>query len=79
MSIKRGIILKEVTNVVDHCVFLNCHASAVFWDGFNGTVGKGNAMRYCIIYGGHIAGVWAGQDIDLTSLKTRLKMRLNDC
>jgi len=47
--------------IVDHCVFLNCHASAVFWDGFNGTVGKGNAMRYCIIYGGHIAGVWTCQ------------------
>jgi hypothetical protein len=44
--------------VVDHCIFYNCHASAVFWDGPEGHVGHGNAMRYCIVDGGLISGVW---------------------
>jgi hypothetical protein len=47
--------------VVDHCVFLNCHASVVFWDGLDGIVGKKNAMRHCIIYGGYIGGPWTCQ------------------
>jgi hypothetical protein len=44
--------------VVDHCVFVGCHACAVFWDGGRGVVGKGNAMRYCIVDGAKISGVW---------------------
>lgn len=44
--------------VVDHCIFRNCHASAVFWDGPRGVAGKGCSMRYCIVDGAYIAGVW---------------------
>ncbi len=47
--------------VVEHCIFLNCNASAVFWDGLDGIAGKRNAMRYCIVYGGLISGVWTCQ------------------
>jgi len=44
--------------VVDHCIFLNCHACTVFWDGPQGIAGKGCAMRYCIVDGAYISGVW---------------------
>jgi len=44
--------------VVDHCVFFNCHACTVFWDGPQGIAGKGCSMRYCIVDGAYIAGVW---------------------
>ncbi len=47
--------------VVDHCIFYNCHASPVFWDGPDGTPGKRNAMRYCIVDGASISGVWTCQ------------------
>lgn len=47
--------------VVDHCIFHNCNASAVFWDGFEGIVGNGCAMRYCIVDGSYISGVWTCQ------------------
>jgi len=47
--------------VVDHCVFYNCHASTVYWDGPEGIGGKGCAMKYCIVDGGYIAGVWTCQ------------------
>ena len=47
--------------VVDHCIFVGCHASVVFWDGREGHTGSGHAMRYCIVNGGHIAGVWTCQ------------------
>ncbi len=50
--------------VVDHCIFHNCHASAVFWDGPEGISGKNNAMRYCIVDGGFISGVWTCQTSD---------------
>ena len=50
--------------VVDHCIFHNCHASAVFWDGPEGISGTNNAMRYCIVYGGFISGVWTCQTSD---------------
>ena len=44
--------------VVDHCVFRGCHGCAVLWDGGHGHVGKGNAMRYCLVNDARIAGVW---------------------
>ena len=44
--------------VVDHCIFSGCHGCAVFWDGGRGVVGRGNAMRYCIVEGARISGVW---------------------
>jgi hypothetical protein len=44
--------------VVDHCIFRNCHASTVFWDGPHGVGGEGCSMRYCIVDGACIAGVW---------------------
>jgi hypothetical protein len=47
--------------VIDHCIFHNCNASAVFWDGLEGIAGKGCAMRYCIVDGGYISGVWTCQ------------------
>jgi len=50
--------------VVDHCIFHNCHATAVFWDGPQGISGKINAMRYCIVDGGFISGVWTCQTSD---------------
>ncbi|MFC1793696.1 right-handed parallel beta-helix repeat-containing protein [Planctomycetota bacterium] len=50
--------------MVDHCIFHNCHASAVFWDGPEGISGKNNAMRYCIVDGGFISGVWTCQTSD---------------
>ncbi len=50
--------------VVDHCVFRNCHASAVFWDGPRGIAGEGCSMRYCIVDGAYIAGVWTCQTVE---------------
>jgi hypothetical protein len=50
--------------VVEHCIFHDCHASAVFWDGPEGISGKNNAMRYYIIDGGFISGVWTCQTSD---------------
>jgi hypothetical protein len=47
--------------VVDHCIFKNCHASVVYWDGLEGVSGKGCAMRYCIVDGAYISGVWTCQ------------------
>lgn len=47
--------------VVDHCIFRNCHASIVYWDGLEGIGGKGCAMRYCIVDGSYISGVWTCQ------------------
>ena len=47
--------------VVDHCIFRNCHGSTVYWDGLEGIGGKGCAMRYCIVDGGLISGVWTCQ------------------
>ena len=47
--------------VVDHCVFSNCHACAVFWDGVDGIGGKGCAMLHCVVDGALISGVWTCQ------------------
>ena len=47
--------------VVDHCIFHNCHACTVFWDGPQGIAGKGCSMRYCIVDGAYISGVWTCQ------------------
>jgi hypothetical protein len=44
--------------VVDHCIFSGCHACVVFWDGGRGVVGRGNAMRYCIVDAAKLSGVW---------------------
>jgi len=46
---------------VDHCIFRNCSACTVYWDGERGIAGKGCAMRYCIVDGAYIAGVWTCQ------------------
>ena len=50
--------------VVDHCIFGGCHGSVVFWDGTEGASYKNNAMRYCIVDGGLISGVWTCQTDD---------------
>ncbi|MGD8499753.1 MAG: hypothetical protein PVJ86_03855 [Phycisphaerales bacterium] len=47
--------------MVDHCIFRNCHACVVFWDGPQGTAGENCSMRYCIVDGAYIAGVWTCQ------------------
>jgi hypothetical protein len=47
--------------IVDHCIFYNCHACVVFWDGLKGIPGKGCSMRYCIADGAYISGVWTCQ------------------
>jgi len=47
--------------VVDHCIFSNCHACVVFWDGLEGIPGKGCSMRYCIVDGAYISGIWTCQ------------------
>jgi hypothetical protein len=47
--------------VVDHCIFCNCHACTVFWDGPQGIAGNGCSMRYCIVDGAYIAGIWTCQ------------------
>ncbi|MFC1736575.1 right-handed parallel beta-helix repeat-containing protein [Candidatus Hydrogenedentota bacterium] len=46
--------------VVDHCVFYNCQNSVVFWNAKGGS-SKGNAMKYCIVYGAYTSGVWTSQ------------------
>jgi hypothetical protein len=43
---------------VEHCVFQQCHACVVFWDGPDGMGGKQCAMRYCLVEGASISGVW---------------------
>ncbi|MCU0917658.1 MAG: right-handed parallel beta-helix repeat-containing protein [Planctomycetes bacterium] len=43
---------------VDHSIFRQCHASVVFWDGPDGLGGKQCAMRYCLVEGASLAGVW---------------------
>lgn len=47
--------------VVEYNIFYNCHTSVVFWDGTEGVTGKGCAMRYCIVDGSYISGVWTCQ------------------
>lgn len=47
--------------VLDHNIFYNCHACVVFWDGAEGIPGKANTMRYCIVDGAYISGVWTCQ------------------
>lgn len=44
--------------VVDHSVFQQCHACVVFWDGPDGIAGRQCAMRYCLVEGASISGVW---------------------
>lgn len=58
LDIYCGVITDGRQFVVDHCVFSGCHACAVFWDGDRGVVGTGNSMRYCIVDGAKISGVW---------------------
>ena len=43
---------------VDHNIFQQCHACVVFWDGPEGIPGKQCAMRYCLVDGASISGVW---------------------
>ena len=44
--------------VVDHNIFQQCHACVVFWDGPEGIAGRQCAMRYCLVDGASISGVW---------------------
>jgi hypothetical protein len=44
--------------IVDHCIFRRCHACTVYWDGPQSITGKRCSMRYCIVDGAYISGVW---------------------
>jgi hypothetical protein len=58
MGIYSAVLATGDGFVVDHCIFRNCHACTVFWDGPQGIAGKDCAMRYCIVDGAYISGVW---------------------
>jgi hypothetical protein len=47
--------------VVEHCVFKDCGACVVFWDGPEGIAGRNCAMRYCIVDGAYMSGPWTCQ------------------
>jgi hypothetical protein len=61
MDINCAVLATGGGFVVDHCIFRNCNAGAVFWDGPQGVIGKGCSMRYCIVDGARISGVWTCQ------------------
>jgi len=61
MNIYCGALATGDRFIIDHCIFSNCYASVVFWDGTEGIGGKGNVMRYCIVDGAYISGVWTCQ------------------
>ena len=50
--------------IVNHCIFRNCGASAVFWDGTEGIPGRNCAMRFCIVDGVYFSGTWTCQTKD---------------
>lgn len=58
LDIYCAVITDGCQCVVEHCIFSGCHACVVFWDDGRGVVGKGNAMRYCIVDRAKISGVW---------------------
>jgi len=57
MPLHVGVIANGQGLVVDHCTFFNCNNPVVFWETVKGA-GKGNAMRYCIVYGSSFSAVW---------------------
>ncbi|MHC4203696.1 MAG: hypothetical protein ACYSTT_03540 [Planctomycetota bacterium] len=61
MGIYAAVLATGDGFVVDHCIFRNCHACTVFWDGPQGIAGKDCSMRYCIVDGAYISGVWTCQ------------------
>ena len=61
LDINVAVIATGDRFVTDHSIFYNCHTTAIFWDGLEGIAGKGCAMRYCIVDGGYISGVWTCQ------------------
>jgi hypothetical protein len=46
--------------VLDHNIFYNCEIPVVFWNAEEG-VSKANAMKYCIVDGADVSGVWVCQ------------------
>ncbi len=46
--------------VLEHNVFYNCEIPVVFWNATGGA-SKGNAMKYCIVDGADVSGVWVCQ------------------
>jgi hypothetical protein len=57
-SIYCGVLAVGDKFVVDHCIFYQCYAPVVLWDGPQNHIGRENAMRYCIVYGGYYSGAW---------------------
>ena len=47
--------------IVDHCIFKDCGACIVFWDGLEEIGGHGCAIRYCIVDSAYTSGVWTCQ------------------
>jgi hypothetical protein len=47
--------------IVDHCIFKDCGACIVFWDGLEEIGGNGCTMRYCIVDSAYTSGVWTCQ------------------
>ncbi|MHC4574459.1 MAG: MBL fold metallo-hydrolase [Planctomycetota bacterium] len=60
LPIQVAIIAQGHGLVVDHCIFYNCRNSVVFWNAAGGA-SKRNAMRYCIVDGAYISGLWVCQ------------------
>ena len=57
LPVRVAVIANGHGLVLDHCVFYHCENSVVFWDAEDGT-SHHNAMRYCLVNGGHYTGVW---------------------
>ncbi len=47
--------------IVDHCIFKDCGACVVFWDGLEEIGGHDCTMRYCIVDGAYTSSVWTCQ------------------
>jgi hypothetical protein len=94
LPIQVPIIANGHNLIVDHCIFYNCKNSVVFWNA-EGGVSKNNAMKYCIVYGAYVSGVWTCQTAEdfefhnniitncecfwMRDRETLQKYRLNDC
>ena len=47
--------------IVDRCIFSECDACVVFWDGLDHIAGQGCAMRNCIVTDARQGAVWTCQ------------------
>ncbi len=47
--------------VAEHCIFKRCGACVVFWDGPEQVGSRGCSMKYCVVDGAYMSGVWTCQ------------------